>query len=183
MVIARKDEKDESYLCAYVVSGGVFEASGLRAYLKCSLPEYMIPSYFVRLEQFPLTVNGKVDRKALPEPQDLVQAKRIRCAASETETKLAAIWQEVLGLSQPVGIRDNFFELGGHSLKATQLVSWIQKQLDASVPLGEVFASPTVEALAGYWKQRLRWNATRRSAKRSCASGIRPRLHSSGCMW
>ncbi|MFC6652723.1 phosphopantetheine-binding protein [Paenibacillus rhizoplanae] len=151
VVVARKDEKDESYLCAYVVSGGGFDASELRTYLKRSLPEYMVPSYLVEVERIPLTANGKVDRKALPEPQDLVQAGNEYVAPrSETETKLAAIWQEVLGLSQPVGIRDNFFELGGHSLKATQLVSRIQKQLDASVPLGEVFASPTVEELTGY---------------------------------
>ncbi|WP_423212953.1 condensation domain-containing protein, partial [Paenibacillus solani] len=138
-------------MCAYVVSVGEFDASELRAYLKRSMPDYMVPSYLVEVERIPLTANGKVDRKALPEPQGLVQAgSEYVTPRSETEAKLAEIWQDVLGLSQPVGIRDNFFELGGHSLKATQLVSRIQKQLDASVPLGEVFASPTVEELAGY---------------------------------
>ncbi|MHA6534819.1 condensation domain-containing protein, partial [Paenibacillus sp. BAC0078] len=148
---ARKDERDEAYLCAYVVSGGAFDASELRAYLKRSLPEYMVPSYVVEVERIPLTANGKVDRKALPEPQGLVQAGSEYVAPrSQTEAKLAEIWQDVLGLSQLVGIRDNFFELGGHSLKAMQLVSRIQKQLDASALLSEVFASSTVEALAGY---------------------------------
>ncbi|WP_054403495.1 non-ribosomal peptide synthetase [Paenibacillus solani] len=151
VVVARKDERGEAYLCAYVVSVEEFDASALRSYLKRSLPEYMVPSYLVEVERIPLTANGKVDRKALPEPQGLAQAGSEYVAPrSETEAKLAEIWQDVLGLSQSVGIRDNFFELGGHSLKATQLMSRIQKQLDASVPLGEVFSSPTVEELAGY---------------------------------
>ena len=107
------------YLCAYVVSGSAFDGSELRSYLKRSVPEYMVPSYLVEMERIPLTANGKVDRKALPEPQGLVQAGSEYVAPrSETEAKLAAIWQDVLGLSQPVGIRDDFFELGGHSLKA-----------------------------------------------------------------
>ncbi|WP_145415597.1 phosphopantetheine-binding protein, partial [Paenibacillus xylanexedens] len=127
--------------------------SELRTYLKRSLPEYMVPPYLVEVEQIPLTANGKVDRKALPEPQGLLQTTGEYVAPrSETEAKLAEIWQDVLGLSQPVSIRDDFFELGGHSLKATQLVARIQKQLDASVPLSEVFARPTVEMLAGYWE-------------------------------
>ncbi|WP_260989994.1 condensation domain-containing protein, partial [Paenibacillus xylanexedens] len=135
----------------YVVSRGVFNASELRAYLKRSLPEYMVPSYLVEVEQIPLTANGKVDRRALPEPQGLLQTTSEYVAPrSETEAKLAEIWQDVLGLSHPVSIREDFFELGGHSLKATQLMARIQKQLDASVTLSEVFARPTVEMLAGY---------------------------------
>ncbi|WP_145336768.1 phosphopantetheine-binding protein, partial [Paenibacillus xylanexedens] len=94
-----------------------------------SLPEYMVPSYLVEVEQIPLTANGKVDRKALPEPQGLLQTTSEYVAPrSETEAKLAEIWQDVLGLSHPVSIREDFFELGGHSLKATQLMARIQKQ-------------------------------------------------------
>ncbi|MFD1908973.1 hypothetical protein ACFSQ7_40850 [Paenibacillus rhizoplanae] len=113
VVIARKDEKDESYLCAYVVSGGVFEASGLRAYLKCSLPEYMIPSYFVRLEQFPLTVNGKVDRKGLPAPEESLQnGAEQAMPETELEAKLAKIWQVVLGVPR-LSVLDSFLTSGG----------------------------------------------------------------------
>ncbi|MEK3793106.1 amino acid adenylation domain-containing protein [Paenibacillus sp. FSL R7-0204] len=150
-VVARKNEGGEAYLCAYVVSGGALSASELRAFLKLSLPEYMVPSYVVELERIPLTANGKIDRKALPEPRGLMEAGRKYVAPrSETEAKLAEIWQEVLGISQPVGIHDNFFELGGHSLKTAQLVLRIQKQFNANVPLTEMFAGPTVEELAGY---------------------------------
>ncbi|WP_145336776.1 AMP-binding enzyme, partial [Paenibacillus xylanexedens] len=73
VVLARKDERDEASLCGYVVSRGAFNASELRTYLKRSLPEYMVPSYLVEVEQIPLTANGKVDRRALPEPQGLLQ--------------------------------------------------------------------------------------------------------------
>ncbi|MHA6533452.1 non-ribosomal peptide synthetase [Paenibacillus sp. BAC0078] len=167
-VMAREDRSGDQRLVAYVVAERMVTEEHIfngaidgqrdtertaewRELLRRKLPEYMVPSAFVTLAEMPLSPNGKVDRKALPEPQGLVQAGSEYVAPrSEIEAKLAAIWQDVLGLSQPVGIRDNFFELGGHSLKATQLVSRIQKQLDASVPLGEVFASPTVEELAGY---------------------------------
>ncbi|WP_019640671.1 non-ribosomal peptide synthetase [Paenibacillus fonticola] len=150
-VIARKNEGGEAYLCAYVVSDGAVDASVLHAFLKRSLPEYMVPSYVVKVERIPLTANGKMDRKALPEPQGLVQeGSRYVAPSSEAEAKLAEIWQELLGISHPVGIRDNFFELGGHSLKTAQLVLRIQKQFNANVPLSEMFAGPTVEELAGY---------------------------------
>ncbi|WP_145336710.1 non-ribosomal peptide synthetase, partial [Paenibacillus xylanexedens] len=123
VVVAQKDEQGESYLCAYVVSRGVFNASELRTYLKRSLPEYMAPSYLVEVEQIPLTANGKVDRKALPEPQGLLQTTSEYVAPrSETEAKLAEIWQDVLRTEQ-VGIQDNFFERGGDSIKAIQIVS------------------------------------------------------------
>nr|WP_278044644.1 condensation domain-containing protein [Paenibacillus solani] len=149
VVVARKDEKDEAYLCAYVVSGGAFDGSELRSHLKRSLPEYMVPSYLVEMERIPLTANGKVDRKALPEPQGLVQAGSEYVAPrSETETKLAAIWQDVLRIEQ-VGIQDNFFELGGDSIKAIQIVSRLNSE-GLKLAVRDMFTHPTIEEVSRY---------------------------------
>ncbi|MFD1908979.1 phosphopantetheine-binding protein [Paenibacillus rhizoplanae] len=155
VVIARKDEQGEAYLCAYVVSVEAFEASELRSYLKRSLPEYMVPPYLVEVERIPLTANGKVDRKALPEPQGLVQAGNEYIAPrSETEAKLAAIWQNVLGLSQPVGIRDNFFEQGGDSIKAIQIVSRLGSE-GLKLVVRDMFTHPTIEEVSRYIQTKL----------------------------
>ncbi|MHA6534812.1 condensation domain-containing protein, partial [Paenibacillus sp. BAC0078] len=149
VVIARKDERDEAYLCAYVVSSGAFDASELRGYLKRGLPEYMVPSYVVEVERIPLTANGKVDRKALPEPQGLVQAGSEYVAPrSETEAKLAEIWQNVLRVGQ-VGIRDNFFELGGDSIKAIQIVSRLSSE-GLKLAVRDMFTHSTIEEVSGY---------------------------------
>ena len=118
----------------------------LKERLRDKLPEYMIPSAFVMLERFPLTPNGKVDRKALPAPdQGLSQA--YVPPATETEEQLVGIWQEVLGIGQ-VGTRDDFFDLGGHSLLATQLMARIRRQFGINLPLNALFDAPTVTGLA-----------------------------------
>ncbi|MBG9732731.1 condensation domain-containing protein, partial [Paenibacillus alvei] len=108
----------------------------------------MIPSHFIRLEKMPLTPNGKLDRKALPAPEGALSTGTEYVAPrTTTETKLAQLWQEVLGLER-VGIRDNFFDIGGHSLRAMTLVSRIHQTLEAEVPLRQLFLSPTIESLA-----------------------------------
>ncbi|MHA6530945.1 amino acid adenylation domain-containing protein, partial [Paenibacillus sp. BAC0078] len=145
VVITRKDERDESYLCAYVVSGGAFDASELRSHLKRSLPEYMVPSYLVEVERIPLTANGKVDRKALPEPQGLVQTGSEYVAPlNETEAKLAEIWQNVLRIEQ-VGIQDSFFELGGDSMKAIRLIAKLEQAIGHKTDITHLYQYPTIE--------------------------------------
>ncbi|QDY82829.1 amino acid adenylation domain-containing protein [Paenibacillus polymyxa] len=145
VVVARKDEDDEAYLCAYVVSGGAFDASELRAYLRESLPDYMVPSYLVEVERIPLTANGKVNRKALPEPQGLVQAGSEYVAPrNETEEALAAIWQDVLRIGQ-VGIQDNFFEIGGDSMKAIRLSARMKHTIGQKANITHLFRYPTIE--------------------------------------
>ncbi|WP_147355971.1 non-ribosomal peptide synthetase [Cohnella faecalis] len=147
-VIARKDEEGSAYLCAYFVTNGNLGASELRKHLLKMLPQYMIPSFFVRVEQMPLTPNGKLDRKALPSPEGTLERGTVyEAPRNALEETLANIWQGVLGVSA-IGITDNFFELGGHSLKATTLVSRIHKELNVQVPLREVFQSPTIKELA-----------------------------------
>nr|WP_269671021.1 non-ribosomal peptide synthetase [Paenibacillus sp. 481] len=176
IVVARDDENGQKYLCAYFVadsrseaaatasglagsgeeSGGVLgevpsaglSVNELRAALAKEVPSYMIPSYFVQLEQMPLTPNGKIDRKALPAPEGSIQTGTVYVAPrSEVEIKLAHIWQEVLGVPN-IGVQDNFFEIGGHSLKATTLVSNIHRQLDWNMPIRDVFQYPTIEQMA-----------------------------------
>ncbi|TYP76738.1 non-ribosomal peptide synthetase [Paenibacillus methanolicus] len=124
VVLAHEEANGQKALCAYVVArtGETLAAANLRAYLGKTLPEYMIPTYFVQLEQLPLNHNGKVDRKALPRPEVELQGTTAYAAPrNRTEQTLALIWQEVLGMDQ-VGIHDGFFDLGGHSLKAIQAV-------------------------------------------------------------
>ncbi|WP_163946510.1 non-ribosomal peptide synthetase [Paenibacillus sp. SYP-B3998] len=146
VAIIRDDQQGERYLCAYVVAGEELAISAMRETLAKSLPHFMIPSYFVRMDQMPLTPNGKVDRKALPAP-DREDGNMLYVApVSELEAKLAVIWQDVLRLER-VGIRDNFFEIGGHSLRATAMTSRIHKELNVYIPLREVFLSPTIEKL------------------------------------
>jgi amino acid adenylation domain-containing protein len=118
LVVAKDEENGVRYLCAYIVSNKEFEVSELREYLSLELPDYMIPSYFVRLEKIPLTIHGKIDRRSLPEPGFRGSGIYVG-PEDEVEEKLAELWSEVLGMEKGlIGINSNFFELGGHSLKA-----------------------------------------------------------------
>ena len=152
-VIANNESSGEKYLCAYIVSKEELPVYELRNHLSKELPDYMIPSYFVQMEKLPLTSNGKVDRRALTEPdRNLATDKEYVEPTNETEKKLAAIWQEVLGVEK-IGINDNFFELGGHSLKAVLLLSRIHKEMNVEVSLKVVFASPVLRNMAEYLKE------------------------------
>ena len=126
-------------------------APKLRESLSESLPGYMVPSAFVMLESLPLTANGKVDRRALPEPDwYLTQRKGAYVAPqSETQRRLSGIWCELLGLEQ-VGLSDSFFDLGGHSLLATQVVSRVRAAFGVEIGLRQLFETPTIEELAAH---------------------------------
>ncbi|WP_425414250.1 condensation domain-containing protein, partial [Paenibacillus taiwanensis] len=120
----------------------------LRAALAEELPSYMIPSYFVQLEQMPLAPNGKLDRKLLPAPEGLINIDTVHIAPrTPLEARLVRIWQEVLGVER-IGVKEDFFELGGHSLRATTLVSKVHKALHVQFPLRDVFRFSTLEAMA-----------------------------------
>jgi tyrocidine synthetase-3 len=155
VVVNRESENGDSYLCAYYVLSIPSQDSGepdLRAFLLQRLPDYMIPSYFVEIEAIPLTINGKTDRRALPEPKK-EPGKAYVAPGNEIERKLVKIWAEVLSplVKDPlIGIDDNFFELGGHSLKATVLISRIYKELNIKVSLEQLFKAPTIRDLAAY---------------------------------
>jgi amino acid adenylation domain-containing protein len=153
VVIAREDLPGDKGLVAYVVpnqDATTTPAVGdLRSFLREKLPEYMVPTAFVVLEEMPLTPNGKIDRRALPAPDPSSFRAENAYAAPRTplEERLARIWGEMLGLTR-VGVHDDFFELGGHSLRATQLVSRLRGALRVELPLRYVFETPTVAGLA-----------------------------------
>lgn len=120
----------------------------LRLYLKDTLPDYMIPSFFVQLEALPLTPNGKVNRRGLPAPDDQVlMSKSYRAPRTESEKTLGTLWEEVLQRS-PIGVDDNFFELGGHSLLVTQLLANVRQTFQVELLIRHLFERPTVAELA-----------------------------------
>ena len=149
VTLVREETLEDQRLVAYVVSPQGVTPSDLRQHLKQKLPEYMVPAHFVMLDAFPLTPSGKVDRKALPIPDESRTLLETAFVAPRTPTEgqLAKIWQEVLKLDK-VGTQDNFFELGGHSLLATQVLSRVRRALDVDVPLRAFFENPTVAGLA-----------------------------------
>jgi len=149
LVIDREEENGQKYLCAYIVTGKTVETTDLREFLSRTLPDYMLPSYFVQIDKMPLSSTGKVDKKALPFPVHAVTG-RYETPRNDLEKKLIEIWSVILGVPAPIGINDNFFELGGHSLKATTLTAKIHKELGIKVPLAEIFKSPTIRELSGY---------------------------------
>jgi acyl carrier protein len=151
VVIVRENAQGAHALVACFVSTGAGSpaAAELRYHLKEKLPEYMVPAVFVKLNEIPLTANGKVDRKALsrleavrPEISEGFIAPR-----TETEKRLAEIWSQVLEIRQ-VGVRDNFFELGGHSLLAMQIISRARDAFSMELPLPILLKSPTIAELA-----------------------------------
>ncbi|WP_149847009.1 non-ribosomal peptide synthetase [Paenibacillus sp. 37] len=149
VVVPRKDQDEQVYLCAYCVP--VEEkttGSQLRSGLLRILPEYMVPSQIIIMSQLPLTPNGKVDKKALPEPEEAKAARTSYVAPrTQMEEDMVEIWQEVLGVSQ-VSIDDHFFELGGHSLKAMNLIQLVRAKLKVELTLQVIFKNPVLETLA-----------------------------------
>ena len=151
IVSVDENARGERRLVAYVVAQPrcVPSAVELRTFLKDKLPEHMVPALFVPLDRFPLTTNGKIDRRALPSP-GLARPELEKVFVglrTLTEELLVDIWSRVLGVER-VGIHDDFFEMGGHSLLATQVVSRIRETFQVEMPLRRIFETPTVAGLA-----------------------------------
>ena len=157
-VLLREDRPNDKRLVAYCVSTSETKptASDLRNYLRERLPVYMVPTAFVDVAAIPLTVAGKVDRRALPVPNSdsLVTQTDYVAPRNVIEQLLMEIWCEVLDLDIS-GIHDDFFELGGHSLLATQIVSRVEDRLQMAVPLRKVFECPTIAELAAELLEQL----------------------------
>ncbi|CBL45103.1 Non-ribosomal peptide synthetase modules and related proteins [gamma proteobacterium HdN1] len=142
LVIVR-DEK----LIAYIVAPETLDTASLRNGLRARLPEYMVPNAIICLPKWPLTPNGKVDRKALPAPDQASSATVYVAPRNEIEQRIAQIWQDILKIDR-VGVEDNFFELGGHSLLATQIVSRTRSAFNIQLALRDLMGDPTVAELA-----------------------------------
>ncbi|NIM96109.1 MAG: amino acid adenylation domain-containing protein [Anaerolineales bacterium] len=169
VVVLAYDEKDDNgegqvrskFLAAYILAQPDYSpdlsASELRAHLRDSLPEFMIPATFTFMETFPLTPSGKIDRLALPFPEEWgTDVTRPYTAPRDTlERELTKVWEDTLGI-HPIGVQDNFFELGGHSLLAVRLFAAIEKQSGKTLPLITMFESPTIAGQAELFRETKR---------------------------
>ncbi|RKH35770.1 amino acid adenylation domain-containing protein [Corallococcus praedator] len=147
VVLAREDVPGDQRLVAYVVAPEPIGTADLRAHLRTRLPEYMVPSTFVRLEALPLTPHGKVDRKALPVPGSAASSDAYVAPSTPLEEQLARSFAQVLRVPR-VSITDSFFDLGGHSLLALRLMAAIREHTGRSLPVSALFQHSTVEHLA-----------------------------------
>lgn len=151
VVMAREDTPGDQRLVAYVIleAGVRNDTAELRQFIRERLPDYMVPSTYVFLDEFPLTPNRKVNRKALPAPDatQTSQARGLVLPRSHIEAKLVNIWEDLLK-TRPISVDDNFFDLGGHSLLATQLFARIKDEFNANLPLATLFRESTVESVA-----------------------------------
>jgi amino acid adenylation domain-containing protein len=146
-VVLAKERDSGAYLVGYYVASQALEPEALISYLEVRLPAYMIPSAFVHLSQLPLTVNGKVDRQALPDPELQSQATYV-APRNALEEDVCALYADVLGLSvEQVGIQDDFFRLGGDSIVSIQLTSRLRRQLNVPVSVKDIFQYKTVKQL------------------------------------
>ncbi|MCP4157998.1 MAG: amino acid adenylation domain-containing protein, partial [bacterium] len=164
VVLPRQSEDGDNFLCAYYVAGSTqprkhgtarrgepcVHPSTFKNYLSKFLPDYMLPSYFIRLETIPVTPNGKIDRKALERLEVSGLKSQTRVAPrNAVEEKLTVIWADILNLqNRNIGIDDNFFDIGGHSLKATMMATKIHKTFDVRLPLAEIFKNSSIATLA-----------------------------------
>jgi amino acid adenylation domain-containing protein/thioester reductase-like protein len=149
VVLVREDRPGNQRLVAYVLPKLADQAdeAEMRTWLKKHLPDYMLPSVFLVLEAFPLTPNGKIDRRALPSPDAMSSAEELEAPRNNMEYTIVALWQQLLDIKE-IGIRQNFFELGGHSLIAPQLIARINETFQVELPLRAIFAAPTIAELA-----------------------------------
>ncbi|MEM8908407.1 MAG: amino acid adenylation domain-containing protein, partial [Bacteroidota bacterium] len=154
LVLAQKDSSGTQQLVAYLVVEGDFDKTVIQQRLKTQLPEYMIPPIMISLPEMPLTLNGKIDKKALPAP-DLsnLSTKAYVAPSTPTQTCLVNIWQQLLEVEQ-VGIHDDFFDLGGHSLLATRVISEIRTQLHVELSIRDLFHHTILHDLATFIEQQ-----------------------------
>jgi amino acid adenylation domain-containing protein len=151
VVLARQLSSGSKELVAYVTGETELEIERIREFLKNQVPEYMVPTHFIKMAKMPLNRNGKVDRRKLPDPSLVLHGTDGNYVAprSEIEKQLLEIWAQVLE-RENIGVTDDFFDAGGHSLKLTKLVSLIHKKMGLTVPLVAVFQNATIRKLAEY---------------------------------
>jgi len=156
VVTVREDTPGDKRLVAYLAptSGSELNFDSLRVQLASKLPDFMVPSKFVVVDEFPMTTSGKVDRKALPAPQSETRETELIPPRNELQVRLVSLFRRILNV-EVVSVRDDFFELGGHSLMAARLVSQIHEATGRNIPLGTLFRAATVESLAQLIEQEI----------------------------
>ena len=148
VVLLLEDNRKQKVLCGYYTSEEDLEVSEIRGYLERELPQYMIPSLFVELEELPLTANGKVNRKALPKPDiSKLSEKECKEPKNEIEKKVKEIWEKLLGCSG-IGVDENFFELGGNSITMVKVRTALSQEFNVELALKELLKNNTIEKLA-----------------------------------
>ncbi len=150
VVLAKEDNNGNKRLVGYVVPENIFDKETIVSYLKKRLPEYMVPAIWLELENLPLTSNGKIDRKSLPDPDVSEEVSdQFTAPRNQLEIKLANIWKELLFVKK-IGIHSNFFEIGGHSLLAMRVISAIRKELQVELTIKDIFQYTTINQLSEY---------------------------------
>ncbi|WP_185966055.1 condensation domain-containing protein, partial [Flavobacterium sp. ZT3R18] len=147
-VLFKEDSTGIKRLVSYLVAEDGYSESGLKSYLAGLVPDYMVPQLYVVLDQMPLTSNGKIDRKALPDPE-ITNQRTYVAPSTKVEEDLVRIWQDILNVEQ-VGVIDDFFELGGHSLLAVRLLSAIKSTMNVAVTITDLFDYTNISALATF---------------------------------
>lgn len=152
-VFVQQNQAADRFLCAYFISDQTIEAGYLRTRLQGELPAYMVPIHFIQIPAFPVTVNGKLNMAALPNPVECNSGRSIIQPRNQIEQQLLQSWAHVFKMSEDaISIHDNFFELGGHSIKAAVLVSYINRKMNTDLPLRTVFSAPTIAELSLHCK-------------------------------
>ncbi|MCP5050665.1 MAG: amino acid adenylation domain-containing protein, partial [bacterium] len=158
LVVVREDRNEDKYLCAYVIADrekNNLLTGELWDFLSHTLPGYMTPAYIIQMDRFPLTANGKINRSALPEPEQGRVGEAYAPPEDETEKELVQLFQQVLGVDAgEIGRDDDFFLLGGHSLNINGLIGLIHKRLKVKIPFDQIFKTPSIRELAQYIRQK-----------------------------
>ncbi len=149
VVIAKEDKENDKRLVGYIVPEGEFKRDAILAFLQSRLPAYMVPRQLIEIPMVPITSNGKVDKRALPDPDGMTEYGKRRKRDPETEAQklVAGIWMDALRLGT-ISIDDDFFELGGHSLIAVRVMKSIEEKTGQRLPITALFEAPTVEKLS-----------------------------------
>lgn len=149
VVVVKENKKGEQHLVGFITTHQDLTSSQIREFLGNLLPAYMIPSIFVPMEEFPLSANGKIDKKKLPNPEgaNLPMGMEYVAPKNHVENTLVDIWQETLNIER-VGVTDNFFDLGGHSLIVGQIINKSYKQLNGKISYTDFFKEPTIQGIA-----------------------------------
>jgi amino acid adenylation domain-containing protein len=180
VILAREDSSGNKLLVSYVVPTGSFNREGMIAFLKNKLPEYMVPGLWVEMKNLPVTRNGKLDKRALPEPDLLQTMSEYVAPRNDVERRIAKIWEDLLQVKK-VGVFDNFFHIGGHSLIAMRVVSLTSRDIEVEVTIRELFAYSTVSQLADHLHKKTRFVLP--EIKRHSNSGRIPLSFSQERLW